>query len=246
MFLTFFGNIWTWLISKISLKGIAIFLLLCLLAWGGYSLYRTIYDQGVASTAAATKVLTEKLTNANAAAAQAQLDLKNYQTQFANWQKSEAAKDAEKQKEQDQINADLTKQLAGYADQVAQLSKVKNDLSKYISKANDSGCVVPSGFMFLYNKSLQGSEGQYLLSVPTGAVAYAPSGLSLTDVASVFLDNNLAAQRNRELVLAWQKWYNDNAAVFKKLHATAPPSPVVKPADTSEKPSSSLVLPKVK
>lgn len=228
-----FAAIGEWLLSKLSFKSILIVIVLALAAFGCYKGYSWIYEQGAHSKDQTISDLQAKVTKAEGAQKQAEADLAEYKRQYNKWVADTKQAQDELAQKNDGIVAGLNQHIAELDQKLTAAQKVKNELSAYISKANDSGCVVPNGFVLLYNRSLSPATAGSLLALPGPSLAYAPSGLSLTDVAGVFLDNNSAAVKNRELVLAWQAWYNANATAINAYlkHATnalPPPSSSVK------------------
>jgi hypothetical protein len=221
----FLASIGAWLLKQLTLKNLIMLAGLIAIVYVGWKVYDWVYARGqaagVASQSKTISDLNTKLTAATTAETTAKNDLTAYKQQYANYVAQQQQTADQIAKGQAAIVTDLTTKLQASQKQVAQLQKVKNDISKYISKANDASCIIPNGFKFLYNASIQGTAGS--LASGSAGDAYAPSGLSLTDIAGVILDNNTEASTNRNLVLAWIDWYNRNAALFQKYKLDPPP-----------------------
>lgn len=229
-------NLLRWVGSHLSFRWIALLIVALAVALGCWKLYDHILDIGIAQgKAEQTKIDEKSVSDANKRAddlqgklTAAQGTLQANQTAFDTWKATAAANTAAAQQAQDKVNQDLSQQLAKTESALATIKKQKDDLSKYISKANDAACTLPNGFVFLYDQSLTAANP--LLALPTGVVAYAPSGLSLSGATRVILDNNAAARENRDKVIQWQTWWASVQVILSKYKLPPVPEPLKNPS----------------
>lgn len=178
--------------------------------------YRAVYAKGVASQ-------TALVAKANAETTKAKQDLVAYQGTYAQW--VQTTKNA--QQALAQANSDKVSQLNDEITALNQkLSKAQKDLSHvtsaFVSAQADATCHLPSGFVLLYNQSIDppttGSGAVF--TSPSRELADAPSGLSCSTVAELIAQNNLLAVQYRQAVLSWQAWYKANQEAIQRFEKT--------------------------
>jgi hypothetical protein len=84
----------------------------------------------------------------------------------------------------------------------------------YVTSKADAACVVPAGFISLWN---HGASGQAGLPPTSGGPVEAPSGLRLSDVLAATLANDGIAYDWKAEALAWRGWYPQAKAKWDAL-----------------------------
>lgn len=235
--LTILTAVWTWVSSKLSFKGICIFIALCLLAYGGWRGYDYILDKGkalgVASQQDAIGKLNATITQdkkdiamAQAAEALAKSQLASYVDSYDKYVKEMAENNAKLKAEQDTIVAGLNGKITTLN---KQLASAQSELTHAIPTLIPTGTPdVSGGLIVLYNAALAGSDstGGFPAAVSVGANAsYSPS-VPADTAAGYFIHNGLACYQNRETVILWQSWYTGNKAVIDAAIAAQKATPV--------------------
>lgn len=82
----------------------------------------------------------------------------------------------------------------------------------YVTEKDDAGCVVPDGFVSLYNAAAEGSDPE--VPGPPGGPDGPGSGVALSTVAEIDVYNLGVAQYLRTEVLTWREWYAAQAAAY--------------------------------
>ena len=230
----FFLNIGRWVWSKLSIKAIAVFIVLALLGYGAHRGYQAILERGIAiGVAQQAKVTDQWKTKAEKAEAQSVKDKADRQA-YVDKYNLYVAQTKQQQtdlatKQQGIVDA-LNRKIASINQQLTKAKELNRDIGKYISPSNDIACVMPTGMLLLYNRSLQDSAAARGFLAPSSSYAYAPSGVPCSTFAGIFVDNNAAAAQYRSLLIQWQSWYNDNQAALTAYFeanraATPPPHP---------------------
>lgn len=230
-------NILRWFWSQLSVKSIAIVLVLAVVAYGGYRGYHAILNQGIAQgVAQQAKVTAQWQAKAEKAEAQSTKDkaeLKTYKDSYNQYVADTIQQQSALAAKQRLIVADLNQQIDQIQRQLAKTQEMNNDISNYISAANDVACVIPTGLLLLYNRSLQDSAPAGGFLAPSPGYAHAASGVSCSTFAGYLIDNNATAVQSRSLLIQWQRWYTANASALadyvKANHAALPPAPEALP-----------------
>lgn len=238
------ASIGSWLVGKLfNVKTLATLIVLLALGYCQYRFYDWAFTRGdvhgVASQKKTIDGLTKDLTTTKATLAKTQTALDGWISKYNQYVKDATKQVTDLQSAYAATQATYTKQLG---DLQATLAKTQQELSNatstYITSVGNAGCTVPTGFVQLYNLSLQEgtayagpTSAASLALAGTSFSAYdAPSGLSLSDVARVIVVNNNAAVANRALVLGWQNWYAGVKSDYEKYlqsHPQAPAAPSV-------------------
>lgn len=83
----------------------------------------------------------------------------------------------------------------------------------YVTVEADAQCVVPTGFVSLWN---DGARGEASLPAAPGGPVDTPSGVQLSAVLAADLGNDGVAYGWRAEALTWRQWYADQAAAWAK------------------------------
>jgi len=118
--------------------------------------------------------------------------------------------------EQDGIVKDLKADIDALEEREMPIKVVVKEVTKYVTKEADAVCAVPAGFKWMYNESLDLPTNSKLAgSRPTDVDA--PTGITLSRVATVSASNNAECAARGEIIESWQKWYLQNKSVFERL-----------------------------
>jgi hypothetical protein len=199
MFLMIVKGIWSFLTSKI---GVA-FLIIVILAAGVWQ----IYEAGARST--------EKDAAEKVATIQGKLDAFSKEKQ--DWKSSLDAAVKEAKDAQAGIVAGLKSRLDELEKRKPIVKTIVKEVPKYVTAIDDSKCTVNSGFVWLYNATLQANA----IPGSGSADADAPSGFALSDVASIAADNNTECYERGEIIALWQDWYIKNKTLFDEISKKA-------------------------
>lgn len=82
----------------------------------------------------------------------------------------------------------------------------------YVTEKDDAGCVVPDGFVSLYNAAAEGRDPE--VPGPSGGPDGPGSGVALSTIAEIDVHNLGVAQYLRTEVLTWREWYAAQAAAY--------------------------------
>jgi len=224
------ASIGSWLASKLfTFKALGVLIVLVALGYGQYRFYdwsnQRGYTSGVASQADTIKSLKDQLNTALTGEAEAKASLTQWQDKYNTYVKTSTQQVADLKKAYAASQASSTATINQLQAALAQKQKELTDaLSSYVSATADASCIVPMGFVQLYNLSLEGippvagatSAAGFALAGAPRTTQDLPSGLSLSDVTRVIVLNNNAAVANRELVLAWQAWWQQVSADYQQ------------------------------
>lgn len=183
-----------------------------------YKFYRFSYDRGVASNQ-------EQVTAAQKATDEAKADLAVYKTTYQQWMDSQTKAQATLDAQQKTILETLNTQVSALNTKLAQTQEaLKHVTQTYVTPKGDASCVLPSGFVLLYNQTIRADAGTGapLLTVPSGFDVDAPSGLPCSTAASLISANNLDAVKYRQALMTWQSWYNANAKAIQDYQSVKP------------------------
>lgn len=240
------GEFFKLVLEKLSFKNILIFIVLCLAIYGVCKISSGIYDWGKSDQAKTDNVTINKLKDQLATANKNLKDLQTEVTTWKNTAEQEQTDLANLQKEiNDKITAGVDKanQNAAYWEKLA---KNKQEVIKYVTVNDDAHCVIPNGFVQLFNQSAQGTSPDSstdAISNSTGSTLEAPSGISLSDVTRAVIINNTRAVQLQQQVLAWQTWYNTTKAAWentqKNMQNAIPTAPTPTLQKSKDSPSTS-------
>lgn len=226
-----------WLADKLSIKAILTIIVLAVCAWYGFKGYRAWYDHvyqaGVASQVKIINGLKADVTQAKAQTQKAQDTLAGYKSSYDAWKNATQKAQTDLKDKNDAIVADLNKQIDSLNHRLNKAHKDLNDeVARFVSAKADATCILPTGFVLLYNQTIQAdasSGSSPVLTVPSGVDADAPAGLSCTAAARILGANNLDAVKYRNALISWQRWYTDNQKAIEAYQAlqknTAPTPP---------------------
>jgi hypothetical protein len=209
------GMISTWIMSKVSLKGFLILIALCSCSYLGYEGYNWIYNRGAAHQL--TAIDQPKIDTAVKAQAKAEADKAAYVQTYNDWITTTNASNAALIAQQKATIDKLQTQANQLPALVQANEKLKHEITSYISAQVDAACVLPVGFVRLYNSSVQAdSPAGTGTDVPASLAGNdaSPSGIACSVMASVLLDNTNEAVIRGKLLGMWQTWYAENSANF--------------------------------
>lgn len=228
----------TWFTGKFfNLKTVAVIIALLALGYGQYRFYNWSFDRGntvgVASQQKTIDGLVSKLTQTTVSLTQTTDALNTWVGNYRRYVDASKKQVSDLKAAYAQSQAAYTKQLTSLQTSLAKTKQeLQNATTTYISAFGNAGCTIPTGFVQLYNLSLQEAPAAGAASAASIALAGTslspydvPSGLSLLDVTRVIVDNNNAAVANRQLVLGWQAWWaqvQKDYETYQSSHPTAP------------------------
>lgn len=124
---------------------------------------------------------------------------------------------------QGKIDAASAAKLADAETRAAHIRTVIKQVDHYVSHTADYRCVIPVGFVQLFNGSLEAHTGAGFpgLSDSASAVNDTPSGIKLSDLAAVDAANHAEAVQRGVIIKGWQDWYTASKANFDKAKADA-------------------------
>jgi hypothetical protein len=245
--------IWTWFLSKLSVKAVLIFLFLAALVGAGWYGYDKLYDHIYAQGVAAQKSTDDKtisglnaqiaqgkkdLATSQAQTAAAKTELAAYVSEYNTYVAQTKANEAKLQQQQTQVVNQLNGTISKLQTQLKQAQTgLTNDIPTFIPPDGSTACQLPRGLILLYNASLTGtdSSGGFTTTLGLDTDAYDASGVSCSTFAGYLIDNGLAAYSNRQLLIEWQQWYSTNEALINAAIAAEQATPVpTAPAKTTK------------
>jgi hypothetical protein len=239
----------TWFTGKFfNLKTVAVIIALLALGYGQYRFYNWSFDRGntvgVASQQKTIDGLVSKLTQTTVSLTQTTDALNTWVGNYRRYVDASKKQVSDLKAAYAQSQAAYTKQLTSLQTSLAKTKQeLQNATTTYISAFGNAGCTIPTGFVQLYNLSLQEAPAAGAASAASIALAGTslspydvPSGLSLLDVTRVIVDNNNAAVANRTLVLGWQAWWRSVQSDFQKYQETHAQPPVAPPVSLLQSP----------
>lgn len=122
----------------------------------------------------------------------------------------------------DQVAKDLQSQLQAALNKKPTVVTVIKEVPTYVTSANSDTWSVSSGFVQLYNRSIQtgiSSLGDYSPG-SAGIRADSPSGIVSPVAAGIIAVNNLTCLRWRDQLVTWQQWYAAERLVVDKVNAS--------------------------
>lgn len=123
-----------------------------------------------------------------------------------------------REKDAAKITGDSRQDLGKAQGKIEQhFGELKEKVPRYVPAKSDAGCVVPNGFVSLWNKGAAGPRGSAAAGFPrsSGGPVEAASGVPLSDVLTATLsDFEIAYVWNAE-ALTWRKWYVDQKAAYE-------------------------------
>lgn len=186
-------------------------LVLAVLGCIGYtakSAYDWAYDRGMAAENQRLTPVMEKLTLERNVAIK---ELEDYKKSYAEWKREEEARQRAVEEANQRALKEIEEQLEAEKRRRALVEREIHEIEKYIPADSDSNLMLPSGFVWLFNLSLQGTTdsatatSQDPFSLPGDAQA--PSGTRLAPFAEIATRNNLECVERGVVIESWQKWY---------------------------------------
>lgn len=211
-----FAKLGEWLLSKLTLRNIFYFILLCLAVYGGLKTYNWIYDRGATAQAAIDKPIIDK---ANGERDQA-VATKNEYVAAYNKHVTETTAANKLLAEQNAATVKgLEAKVAKAEAESARKQKLLDQIDDYVPPAADVS--LPVGFVRLYGLTLEegsaaeGSPAGNGVSFRPGEAAAAPSGLTLSGFTQEIIGpNNIEAVQRGVIIRGWQTWYEETKHQF--------------------------------
>ena len=212
----------------ITLKGILQFVAACAVAWLLYTAYNWVLERGKAQQLAEDTViidalkedLAEMTTERDEAIARRDLFVSAYDKLVADT----AAARKQQQEQNAATVARLERQLLAAQKDAKKKQELLDDLTTYLPE-NIGSLELPAGFVSLYNLSLEGRPDQdpAFPGIPRGfqGDAAAPTGITVSDFAHVFVGNNAEAVQRGVVIKAWQDWYAESKQQFTAAQQAA-------------------------
>ncbi len=211
-----------WTVVKTFVKGMTLrqwlYVLLAVAALlGMWRFYAFAYERG---QQAQHRVDAKILKDTNDKLASAESLLSTYRGAYKSWLNQSETAEKKLQSENKILSSRLDTALKNASKIASAKQKVLiREIPKFIPAAVDVS--VPAGFVRLYDHALLPTasarqDGE--LSFGTGFDAAAPSGLTLSGIAPVLIENNAECVVRGEVIEAWQTWYKTNKASFEELN----------------------------
>lgn len=203
LFLTAGRFVWNFLTSKIGV----VFLCIALLG----ALEWKVYDYGKDSVRAdAQKQIQKAKDDAKKEVDDIQAKYDKLVTQTNQWKaENQAAQEAAK-KVNDAVVVALHDSLIATVNQVAKLKGQLKELNTYVTAKADAQCVIPVGFVSVYNTAVKAGS----LPDSGGGDVDAASGITLSRLAEIDSTNLAECYERGEVIKAWQTWYSTNKAAY--------------------------------
>lgn len=124
--------------------------------------------------------------------------------------------------EQDAIVTDLRQKLDEAEGREAPVKVIIREVPRYVTQKADADCPITAGFQWVYNSSLVlPTDAELARSRPEDVDA--PTGITLSGVATVAAENNTECAQRGEIIEQWNTWYLQNKRAFERLQLAAPP-----------------------
>lgn len=183
-----------------------------LLGWKGYALVGLL---SAAVSGAGGYTLAWKLQDGNLAALRASHAKEREAAQKAAREAVERARTEERKAAQ--ISQDAGTKAAEAQIQIQYVTRtLLREVPRYVSPAADARCVVPVGFVRLHDQAASGDRGPPGVPRPAGESDDAASGLGLSAVAPVIVENYGAYHEVADRLSRLQQWVRDQQALAGK------------------------------
>lgn len=123
--------------------------------------------------------------------------------------KDVARREAKAVKITDTIRAEHGREVVRIQTRTVTLIK---EVPTYVSPAADTRCVIPVGFVRLYDAAVRSSE----LPAAAGGPLDAPSGIELSGLLATDVENFGIAYQWRAEAMTWRRWYAEHKAEWDK------------------------------
>ena len=215
------GKLW----SKITLRGVAIFVGCLLVLWGLYSTYNWIEERGASRGKAETEaVLRPQIVELIGQRDEARAELKDFKDAYKKWADETAEADRLFKEQNELILSDLRGKLRTAQANLAKKEKLIDELETYVP-AEIGAVELPVGLISLYNHSIEGrpdtGPASYAIPERYAGNAGAASGITLSEFLPILIRNNAEAVYRGRLIVAWQDWYVKNQSAFAESQQQA-------------------------
>lgn len=217
--------------SKLSLKGILIFLGVLLLAFGQWKFYEWAQHR----QAATDQVTINDLKGKND---QLKKQMNDETTQVETWKGRASKAEVDFDTLQKTTVADLQNKLSDANARAAaweKKAKTPKEITKYVTVHDDSLCTINAGFVQLFDDSIEADTTAHdagFVSSGPGVSYGSPTTLKLSQLSSVLIHNNAEAVRRGKVIQIWQSWYTSTSAnwtrVQQEIAAGVPPETALK------------------
>lgn len=220
-----------WLLSKLTLRNIAILIALLAIAYGQYRFYNWAQDRQYAED----KVIIDKVTGERDAAKN---KFETYRTAFKQWVFTSETARLNLIKENKAYVAGVEARLKKSEQDRAELKrKLKDAIADAIPPAVDYD--LPRGFVRVWSLSYQGESGTATaeetgVAYGLGEDAGRASGLRLSRFTAIGVDNNQECVARGQIIREWHAWYYHHKDLFEKAQAEADAAQPKVPADGSQ------------
>jgi hypothetical protein len=200
-------------------------IILLLVAGIGWHYYAKITTAAKAEGAQAQlKIDQPKIDAATTRATKAEAALAAYEDQVQKWRQDTASAEAQQKADNAKTLNDINQKLAAAQKRASALQTSLAQVKTHVTAKDDARCIVNVGFVRVFNGSLEASSPFYAGSSVAGGIAgddEGPSGITLSDVASIVQFNNAEAVQRGVIIKQWQAWYTQNKASFEKAQQAA-------------------------
>lgn len=204
-------GVWSFLTSKLGLSAIV----LAGVVFAGYQGYSAIYDAGAQSEKeSAAKSIKVTQDEAKKKIDKAEADLAQIKKEREKWQADMDAAVKEAKEAQTGIINQLSAKLQAAETRKAALQSKLKELTAYVSPKADSDCVIPNGFVWLHDYSVQKAGP---MAGSGSKDVDAASGVKLSEIAAVDSANFAECVERGEVIDAWQLWYSRNKTVYDAI-----------------------------
>lgn len=216
-------GIWKRIAPYLTVRNLLILAGILAFAYAQYKFYNWAEDNGMEKQAKIDKKEIDRLTTERD---HIQLQYDAFSGAFYTWvYRSELAR-LNLAKENQQTVEKIETDLATARKRLKKLQGLRNEISTYVPAAADFD--LPTGFVRLFNLSLEGEAAQQAGSpesdfLPGGGLFApgAPSGVALSTLAEVAVDNNAECVYRGQVIAQWQYWYKTSKEQFERAQRSS-------------------------
>ena len=230
------GKAGKWVMSKLTLKNIAIFIGILFVMWSLWKVYDWTIERGMAKQ--------RDIDAPKIAALEKDRDkwkgkYETYRTSFKTWvYRSEMAR-LNLKKQNEELITGLEQRLSDAKKRQKATRGLIHEIPHYIPATADVNLSI--GFIRLYNLSIEGETGpgsaeSNRISESVTLDVGAPSGVALSTFAEYAVDNNAECVFRGEVIRAWQEWYPKTKEQFHRAQQEAADSIPRVPTDAPDAP----------
>lgn len=194
------------------LKGLIEFAVIGLIIYGAYS---WAYHNGVVAQRLKDAPTIAGL-KADKKEAIAELD--TFKASFADWKKRSELANKTLVEQNLQLQERLTVNIQKSKNLGIQKEKLQNEINQFISAKEDAACILPVGFVRLFNYANQAptSSATDIFPLSPSTLDATPSGISLSQATNAIIANGNEAVQRGIIIEQWQTWYLETKEQFEQ------------------------------